>query len=530
MELHAKHVIANTSTASGSQMFKAVDPAEGREIEPAFTKVTEAEIDRAMQAAKEAFESYRRRTGEDRAVFLEAIADRIMDLGDDLITRGQRETALPEGRLVAERGRTVNQLRLFAKVAREGSWVNARIDIADPQRKPLAKPDTRLMLIPLGPVVVFSASNFPLAFSVAGGDTASALAAGNPVVVKAHWAHPGVSELVARAVQQAAEQTGMPDGVFSMLQGRGHEIGAALAKHPATTAIGFTGSLRGGRALFDVAAARPVPIPVYAEMGSINPVFVLTGALQQRSDKIAEGLVGSVTMGVGQFCTNPGLVIGQAGSALDALIDKASQLIEQALPGSMLYQGLSQAYEEGITRLSESDSVDIVARTLQGADGAKTQGAPHVLRANAASFLNDSQLAQEVFGPSTMFVVADHRQEMEQVARSLEGQLTATLHGTDEDLADYGDLVAILENRVGRIVYNGFPTGVEVCSSMNHGGPYPATTDVHFTSVGSDAILRFARPICYQDFPQASLPPQLRDRNELNIWRMVNESFTQQDY
>lgn len=529
MELHGQQIIGNKTSASGSDTFKAVNPALGIEIEPAFTKVTVSEINSAMNAAEGAFATYRKTSGEQRAAFLERIAEQIEALGDALLDRFVEETALPRGRAEGERGRTVGQLRMFAKLASEGSWVDARIDTAIPDRQPLPKPDVRLMQIPLGPVVVFSASNFPLAFSVAGGDTASALAAGCPVVVKCHWAHPGVSEMVGQAVQKAAQATGMPDGVFSMLQGRGHDIGTALAKHPITRAIGFTGSLTGGRALFDAAASRPDPIPVYAEMGSINPVFILPGAAAGRTEQIAGGLVQSVTLGAGQFCTNPGLVISLDGPELESLIDTTAAGIAEQAPPSMLYNGLCEAYSEGLERLSATDGVSVAGQSSTAADTTITQGAPTVLKTDVSTFLGNDQLSEEVFGPSTLFVAAGDKAQLEQVARRLDGQLTATIHGTDDDLAEHADLVALLEDRVGRLIFNSFPTGVEVCPSMNHGGPYPATTDVHFTSVGTGAINRFARPLCYQGFPQSALPAELRDRNEKGLWRMINGERSRDD-
>ncbi len=528
MELHGQHIIGSKTSAQRADAFKAVNPALGIEIEPAFARVSDSEINQAMNAAQSAFETYRRTTGEQRAAFLERIAEQIESLGDEMLDRFVEETGLPRGRAEGERARTCGQLRLFAKVASEGSWADARIDTAIPDRQPLPKPDLRRILIPLGPIVVFSASNFPLAFSVAGGDTASAFAAGCPVVVKCHWGHPGVSEMVGRAVQQAAEATGMPDGVFSMLQGRGHEIGTALAKHPLTRAIGFTGSLTGGRALFDAASSRPDPIPVYAEMGSINPVFVLPGAAAERGEQIAAGLVQSVTLGVGQFCTNPGLVIGLDGDDVNGLIDKTAELIGEHAPASMLYAGLCEAYGEGLQQL-EASQAEVVGMSSQAADTTLTEGAPAVLRAEGAAFLANEELHHEVFGPSTLFVVAGETAQLNQIARRLEGQLTATIHGTEDDLKEHAELVAILEDRVGRLIFNSFPTGVEVCPSMNHGGPYPASSDSHFTSVGTAAIFRFARPIAYQGFPQDALPTELRDRNEAGVWRMVNGEMSRDD-
>jgi NADP-dependent aldehyde dehydrogenase len=417
---------------------------------------------------------------------------------------------------------------MFAQLIREGSWVEARIDLAQPDRQPLPKPDIRRMLIPIGPVAVFGASNFPLAFSVAGGDTASALAAGCPVVVKAHPAHPGTSEMVARAIAVAAEKTGMPAGVFSMLHDRGHEVGTALVKHPLTKAVGFTGSLRGGRALFDAAASRPEPIPVYAEMGSTNPVFILPGALRERGEALAEGLKNSVTMGVGQFCTNPGLTIGLAGEDFSKFTAKLGALISEAPSGSMLYPGILTAYEQGVKQLGEIEGVQKV-QSNHTTELSRTEARAAMFTTEAGNFLEHRELGEEVFGPSTVVVSCGSKEELEKVASNLEGHLTATIHGTEADLVEFSWLVSILENKVGRLLFNGFPTGVEVCPSMHHGGPYPATTDPRSTSVGTAAISRFARPVSYQNFPQLALPVELQNKNECSIWRLVDNQFTKED-
>lgn len=529
MTLHGNQLIAGEPSAENPGVFHAVNPATGLSLDPPFAKATPKEIDRAMNAAAEAFESFRLTTGDERGDLLDAIADNIEALGDALLNRFVEETALPRGRAEGERARTCGQLRMFAKLAREGSWVDARIDTAIPDRTPLPKPDVRRMLIPLGPVVVFSASNFPLAFSVAGGDTASALAAGCPVVCKTHWAHPGVSEMVGGAINKAIDESPLHHGVFSLIQGRDHDIGHALVRHPHTAAVGFTGSLGGGRALFDSATQRENPIPVYAEMGSINPVFVLPGAVQQRSQEIAAGLVQSVTLGAGQFCTNPGLVLAVNDANLEALIDRTAHLIAEAAPASMLYSGLCHAYGEGLARLRDHSKVTLVAQSADQPSSDRTEGAPAVFRTDAKTFLEDDDLADEVFGPATLFIAAASVEELEAVARKLQGQLTATFHGTDADLEDHAALVRILEQRAGRVIFNSFPTGVEVCPSMHHGGPYPATTDSHFTSVGTGAILRFGRPVCYQGFPQSMLPAQLRDKNETGIWRTVNGELSRDD-
>jgi NADP-dependent aldehyde dehydrogenase len=382
------------------------------------------------------------------------------------------------------------------------------------------------MLIPIGPVVVFAASNFPLAFSVAGGDTASALAAGNSVVVKAHPAHPGTSELVADAIARAAQACDVPAGVFSLIHGVAHEVGLTLVRHPVAKAVGFTGSLAAGRALFDAASARPEPIPVHAEMGSVNPVFVLPGALQERADKIADGLAGSVCLGAGQFCTNPGLVLGVADDRLKYFTDSVAQKISQAPPATMLYRGILHRYEQSTQALEAKKGIVLAARSSAPPDRSKTQAAAAVFKVDGSQFILDDRLYEEIFGPATLLVACKDSDELLAAATRLPGELTATIHGTEADLARFEKLVRILETKAGRLIFNGFPTGVEVCPSMQHGGPYPATTDVRFTSVGAQAIKRFARPVCFQNWPQAQLPPELQDSNPRKIWRLVDGTTT----
>jgi 2,5-dioxopentanoate dehydrogenase len=524
MQLNGLNIIGS-ETSAGVSTFRAVNPVNSQTLEPAFHEAGEADVDRAVRLAESVFQEYRHQPPAGRAAFLNAIASGI-EASDAVFQRANEETGLPPERLKMERGRTAGQLRMFAKVVEEGSWVDARIDRPDPDRKPLPKPDLRRMLIPIGPIAVFAASNFPLAFSVAGGDTASALAAGCPVVVKSHPGHPGTSEITARIILDAARATGMPAGVFSMLHGRGHEVGMALVKHPLTRAVGFTGSLRGGRALFDAAAARVEPISVYAEMGSINPVFVLPGALAERGRQIAEGLKASVTMGVGQFCTNPGLVIGIDSEPARQFAQQVSALMAEAGPGTMLYPGLRDAYEQGAKRFAQVPGVKVAAQSRTAADAGKTQATPTVFAADVRTYLANHTLREELFGPSTLLLTAGSRQELEMVAATLDGHLTATIHGTMQDLEDYRGLIALLERKVGRLLFNGFPTGVEVSPAMQHGGPYPATTDSRTTSVGTAAIQRFARPICYQDFPQSVLPEELRDGNPRGIWRWVGGTLT----
>lgn len=520
MELTGKNIIGNAISAEGKVSFQATNPADGSSLPVTFTEATQTEINRAIELAAVAFKTYRNKSGKEKADFLEAIADEIVALGDDLIKRCMAETGLPEARLTGERGRTVGQLKLFAQVLREGSWVDARIDTADPERKPLPKPDIRSVLKPLGPVGVFGASNFPLAFSVAGGDTASALAAGCTVVVKGHPAHPGTSEMVGTAIQRAVKKAGMPEGTFSMVQGQSVDVGLALVRHPLITAIGFTGSYRGGKALFDEANKRPVPIPVYAEMGSTNPVFILPGALKERKEAIAKDLAASVTLGVGQFCTNPGLVLTQQSDDEKKFHEALTESIKQIGAGVMLTPGIRGAYQQGIEKLSTRKGVSVLAKGIEG-NGA-CHGTPYVLKSTIETLLNDHTLEEEVFGPSTLSLTAKDKAELLKAAESLQGHLTATIHGTEEDLQNHADLIAILEQKVGRIIINGYPTGVEVCHAMVHGGPFPSTTDSRSTSVGTAAIFRFARPVSYQNFPTSLLPDELKDGNPLGIMRMVN--------
>jgi NADP-dependent aldehyde dehydrogenase len=527
MALHGKNRIGGELSASGSQKFRALNPATGAMLDGEFVEATPAELERALELAARAFPVYRKVAHDQIAAFLERIGAEILNLGPALIERTGAETGLPAARLEGERARTIGQLKMFADLIREGSWVDARIDRPIPDRKPLPKPDLRRMLIPIGPVAVFCASNFPLAFSVAGGDTASALAAGNPVVVKANRAHPGCAEMVGDAVGRAVAACGLPPGVFSLLQGANHDLNLRLVKHPHTRAAGFTGSLKGGRALFDAAASRPDPIPVYAEMGSVNPVFVLPGALRERGDAIAEGLKGSVTMGNGQFCTKPGVVLAFDDPALDKFTGKLKGLMTQQPPGTLLHPGILKSYEEGVKSLGALSTV--VAKSSTAPDRTKTQAESALFETDAATFLKEARLREEVFGPATLLVRCGTRDELERAARAMEGHLTATVHGTDADLREFAPLIAILEERVGRIVFNGFPTGVEVCPSMNHGGPYPATTDGKYTSVGTGAILRFVRPLSYQNFPDAALPQELRNKNVQKIWRLVDSKVTQDD-
>ncbi|MCW9706071.1 aldehyde dehydrogenase (NADP(+)) [Fodinibius salsisoli] len=518
MELTGQNFVGNSRSEEGSTTFQGINPASDEKLDPVYTEATKAEVDQAVEQAEEVFTVYRQKSGAERADFLEAIADEIMELGDPLIERASKETGLSEGRLTGERGRTVGQLCLFGKVLREGSWVDARID------NPEDGPDTRSMKMALGPVGIFGASNFPLAFSVAGGDTASALAAGCSIVVKAHPAHPGTCEMIATAIRNAVEKTGMPEGTFSMVQGTSHEVGLAIVEHPLIRAVGFTGSFTGGKALYDAATSRPEPIPVYAEMGSTNPVFLLPGALKEKNKEIAEGLTDSVNLGVGQFCTNPGLVAYEDSDEAQAFQDSVAQHFKQAGAGTMLTSGIHSAYQDGIEKLLQQEGVELVADGQS--NGSPTSGIPHLLKVSSETFLSNKLLEEEVFGPSTVTITAEGKQDLEAIAENLQGHLTATLFGTEEDLGNYSDLINILQRKVGRLIFNGFPTGVAVNHSMVHGGPFPATTDSRTTSVGTLAINRFARPFCFQDFPDPQLPDELKNDNPLNIRRLENGEWT----
>ncbi|MGZ7178038.1 aldehyde dehydrogenase (NADP(+)) [Burkholderia gladioli] len=521
MQLTGEMLIGAEAVKGTAGEVRAFDPTRGETIaEPVFGSAGEAEVERACALAQQAFDAYRSAPLESRAAFLEAIADEILELGDALIERAQAETGLPAARLQGERGRTVGQLRMFARVVRDGYFLGASVDPAMPERTPLPRADLRLQKLPLGPVAVFGASNFPLAFSVAGGDTASALAAGCPVIVKAHEAHLGTSELVGRAIQRAVARSNMPVGTFSLLMGPGRVIGAALVKHPSIKAVGFTGSRQGGLALVNLANARPEPIPVYAEMSSINPFVLFPAALAARGEKIAQGFVDSLTMGVGQFCTNPGLVIAIDGPQLDAFSEAASAALGGKPAGTMLTRGIAEAYSNGRAKLQGTEGVRQLGTGGAGEGGCAMSGA--LFDVSAETFLREHALRDEVFGPASLIVRCRDLDEVATVLESLEGQLTATLQLDDADLEIARKLVPILERKAGRLLVNGFPTGVEVCDAMVHGGPFPATSNAMYTSVGATAIDRFLRPVCYQDFPEALLPESLREANPLGIARLRN--------
>lgn len=519
-ELTGRMIIAGTPVSGTGERIRAIHPSTGAELAPAYAWGGPSEVDRACAAAEEAFDAYRATSREQRAEFLETIADEIEAVGDALPERAHSESGLPMGRVTGERGRTTGQLRLFAQVLREGSFQGARIDPAQPDRQPAPRADIRQRKIPLGPVAVFGASNFPLAFSVAGGDTASALAAGCPVVVKAHDAHPGTCELVARAITAAVAKCGLPAGTFSLLFGSGPELGTALVTDPRIQAVGFTGSRAAGLALTRAAQQRPQPVPVYAEMSSINPVFPLPGALAARAEQLGADFAGSLTLGSGQFCTNPGLVIAVDGPELKGFLGAAAEAVAGAAPTPMLTPGIARSYADSVAALAERPEVEVLARGQES-------GAPQACRAallatDAGSFLAAEGLSDEVFGASSLVVRCRDASQVREVAAALEGQLTATVHAVESDHPEAADLLSTLERKAGRILFDGWPTGVEVGHAMVHGGPFPSTSDSRTTSVGTAAIDRFLRPVAYQNVPAALLPAVLADGNPEGVWRRVD--------
>ncbi len=520
MSISGEMLIGSVSVKGTQNPIQAVNPATGEKLEPVYGGGGKIEVDQACALASAAFDTYRETSLETRAAFLEEIAEQILAIGDKLIERAMAETGLPRMRLEGERGRTVGQLRLFANVVRAGNWLDVRIDPAMPDRQPLPRADLRLRQIALGPVAVFGASNFPLAFSVAGGDTASALAAGCPVIVKAHSAHPGTSELVGRAIQAAVVKSGLPEGTFSMLFGSGRDVGSSLVAHPIIKAVGFTGSRAGGTALMKIASERPEPIPVYAEMSSINPVFLMPNALAARGESIAKGFVGSLSMGAGQFCTNPGLVIAVEGEELNEFLNVAAAELASVAAQTMLTPGICDAYGKGVDRLKGHEKVTQVGEGQTSTDPNRCQAGLYVTE--AADFLADDELSEEIFGASSLVIRCSDLSQFQSVAEQLEGQLTATLLLDEGDYDAARSLLPVLERRAGRILCNGYPTGVEVCHAMVHGGPFPATSDARSTSVGSAAINRFLRPVCYQDLPSALLPESLQDSNPLALRRLFD--------
>ncbi len=515
-----QNYIGNTLSAQGNTTYKTFNPQLNEENTSVFTEATPEEIETAASLAAKAYLEYRNKTGEEKAVFLNAIADEIEALGDDLIKTYQAETGLPEGRAKGERGRTLGQLRTFANYVKEGSWVEASIDQAQPERQPMPRVDLRKMLVPIGPIVVFGASNFPLAYSTAGGDTAAALAAGCPVVVKSHPMHAGTGELVASAIVKAAEKTGMPNGVFSNINSSGIEVGQKLVTHPKIKGVGFTGSIKGGRAIYNLAATRPEPIPVFAEMGSINPVVLLPKALESNARDWAKTYAGSITLGTGQFCTNPGLLLGVKGEALTQFTNTLAEEIVKIEPSCMLHPNIAKAYTANKAKAIEQPQLNVVANYAEATKPNYAKST--VSKVKGSDFLENETLHEEVFGPFSLIVECEDTSELETVIDNLEGQLTGTIIANDVELSANTNIVLALQNRVGRIIFNGVPTGVEVCASMQHGGPYPASTDSRFTAVGVNSIKRWARPFSFQSWPKALLPDALKDDNPLNLLRAID--------
>jgi 2,5-dioxopentanoate dehydrogenase len=525
MDIHGKNIIGYTLSSESSQTFQAFEPVNGTFLPDKFYSATESEVDKTMNLAEKAFPAYAALSAERRADFLIAITEEIMAVGDTLLQRAQQETGLPISRLAGERTRTITQITQFAELLREGSWVEASIDTAIPDRKPVPKPDIRKKLIPIGPVIVFGSSNFPFAYSVAGVDTAPALAAGNPVVIKAHPAHPGVCDLTAQAVVRAAQRTGMPDGVFSMLYDDGYEVGSALVKHPASKAVGFTGSTRGGMALHKLAQEREEPIAVFAEMGSVNPIVILPEHLKQNAKSLAVTIAASVTQGAGQFCTNPGLVFVTDTEGLALFKETYQNEIENTPPTTMLTAGICKNYYKLRDEIIHHEHVTKLA-TSNITSSHQTQSQASIASVKGEHFIEDPTLQEEVFGPFSVLIVCRDVDEIQKAVGSLKGQLTASLMGDPDEVKANPALLQTLSQKAGRLIMNSVPTGVEVVASMHHGGPFPSATDPRYTSVGRHSILRFVRPQSYQGWPDALLPPELQNANPLGILRLVNNETT----
>ena len=527
MKMITKNIIGYTTADQSGKYVQGVNPVTGELIEDKFSIATTDDVDAAMAAAESAFHTFKDSSNKARADFLEAIADEMEALGDTLVKRASAETGLPEARIIGERGRTTGQLRMFAKYIKEGSYAEPSIDTAIPDRTPVPKPDLRKIMVPLGPVVVFGASNFPLAYSVTGGDTAAAFAAGCPVVVKAHPGHPGTSALVGTAVVKAAKANNMPDGVFSLLYDTGFAVGKALVEHPLTAAVGFTGSAAGGRALYDIASQRSKPIPVFSEMGSVNPSVLLPEALEIRAEQIATDFASSITLGVGQFCTNPGLILGIKSPDLDRFISHLKVGIAASQPGTMLHSGITEAYKTKSQEMASQGGVEFIQQSE--ADGSDSEARPTIAKAPGTEFIANPRLHEEVFGPFSLIIECQDAAELAACVARLDGQLTTTVVGEDYEFHEYVGILSNLREKAGRIIFNGVPTGVEVCPSMMHGGPYPATTDSRFTAVGIHSIKRFLRPVSFQDAPQSILPKPLRNENPGKLWRLVNGEYTRDE-
>ena len=525
--LKGHNLIGFKESAEGTEVVSSFSSVNQQNLPGEFTVATDGEVDEAVAKAVNAFDAYKRCGAATKAMFLETIAEEIMALGDTLIQRAMLETGLPEGRLTGERGRTTGQLKLFADILREGSWVEAVIDPALPERKPLPRADLRKMLVPIGPIAVFGASNFPFAFSTAGGDTVSALAAGNPVIVKAHSSHLGTNELVASAINTAAKKCNMPDGIFSSVIGNGYGTGTRLVKHPGIKAVGFTGSFNGGMALYKAAInERETPIPVFAEMSSINPVLLLPNKIKEDAAKIAMQLSGSITLGAGQFCTNPGLLFLIDDEPAQEFIKLLMEQLALVPPATMLSPAIATSYYEG--RKAIAGQAQVTTLFIGDELGNTCKSSAALLQVSAGDFIQNSKLQQEMFGPASVIVICKDKAELQQALASTHGQLTASIFATADDLQNFAASIDHLAGKVGRVLFNGVPTGVEVCHAMVHGGPFPSTTDARSTSVGADAIKRFVRPLCFQDCPPELLPAELKNENQLNIMRKINGQFTRE--
>ncbi|UNY97799.1 aldehyde dehydrogenase (NADP(+)) [Zhouia spongiae] len=518
------NLIAGDPSGKGSEVVNSYDPVKRERLPESFICATEEEINKAVEEAHEAWKIYKNSKAPEKAEFLRVIAEEIEALGDLLVQRAMLESGLPEGRIVGERGRTCGQLRLFAELLEEGSWVEAIIDEAIPERQPLPRTDIRKMLRSSGPVAVFTASNFPLAFSTAGGDTASALAAGCPVIVKAHPSHLGTNALVAEAISKAVVKCGLPGGVFSSIQGSGHETGQRLVQHPLIKAVGFTGSYKGGMAIVKAANERNEPIPVYAEMGSTNPIFVLPEKIKNEAKTVAGQLAVSVNLGAGQFCTNPGLIIVENCEGLDVFMESMKQEFQSLEAATMLNEAIYKSYEANKQDIIDQNHVNPIYNEEN--ENTEWKGRPAVAKVTAKAFVKNPVLHKEVFGPFTLVIVCNDKAELNEVTLAMEGQLTGSVIGTEKDIETHENLIENLSQKVGRLIFNGVPTGVEVCHAMHHGGPFPSTSNGKYTSVGTDAIKRFVRPVSYQNAPQNILPDALKDGNPLKIWRKVNGAIT----
>jgi NADP-dependent aldehyde dehydrogenase len=520
MPLTGQSFIGGQRGALGGAPIQALNPATGRHLDPIYSSASSAEVDQAAQLAAKAFPIYAAISGKARGAFLRRIAEGLDAIQQELAERAHLETALPMPRLLGEVARTTMQLRVFAALVEEGSWVEARIDPPLPERKPLPRPSLRSMMRPLGPVVVFGPSNFPLAFSVAGGDTASALAAGCPVIVKAHSAHPGTSELVAAVMRQAVAEAALPEGVFSLLFDAGIEVGTALVRHPLVQAVAFTGSIVAGRKIMDMAAARPCPIPCFTEMASCNPIFILPGAFQAGAEVVALGLFNSFTLAAGQMCTKPGIVLLPDLPETAPFLSKLSELVSQSASFTLLTAGIARDYARASSHRATQATLAAKAPITDATPACPANA--QLFATTLEAFLSQPELSEEIFGPDTLLVHCQSPADYLRAAEALAGHLTATVLGSEADLAAHRDLIALLEQKAGRLIFNGFPTGVEVAPAMVHGGPYPATSDSRYTSVGTRSIYRFVRPVCFQNFPDALMPQELQAANPLGILRQVD--------